>query len=141
MSRLSKHPLIPILLLLALNLTAGFLTFRDYGMSWDEPLFYNYADSIRVAYTPQAFAPGFDFYQVFGKSPEDHKIYGPAYLLLARPIQQVLMSIPGLDMASAWHLVNFLTFQLGLITFYLLVRRWFDPWPAVAATAFMACAW
>ena len=107
-------------------------------MSWDEPLFYNYADSIRVAYTPQAFTPGFDFYQVFGKSPEDHKIYGPAYLLLARPIQQVLMSTLHLDMASAWHLVNFLTFQLGLITFYLLLRRWFAHWPATATTAFLA---
>jgi hypothetical protein len=107
-------------------------------MSWDEPLFYNYADTIRIAYTPQAFAPGFDFYQVFGKSPEDHKIYGPAYLLLARPIQQLVMTMSGSDMASAWHLVNFLTFQLGLVAFFLLARRWCAPWPAVASTAFLA---
>ncbi len=107
-------------------------------MSWDEPLFYNYADSIKIAYTPQAFAPWFDFYQVFGKSPEDHKIYGPAYLLLAGPIQKIVMSAFGSDMASAWHLVNFLTFQAGLLTFYLLARRWFDPWPAFASTTFLA---
>ena len=137
-SRLLKHSLTPIILLLAINLSAGLLTFRQYGMSWDEPLFYNYADSIRMAYTPQAFAPGFDFYQVFGKSPEDHKIYGPAYLLLARPVEQALSSVFQLDMASAWHLVNFFTFQIGLYAFFLLARRWFAPWPAAATTAFLA---
>ena len=138
MTRFLKHPLAPIVLLLALNLAGGFLTFRHYGMSWDEPLFYNYADSIRGAYTPQAFSPGFDFNQVFGKSAEDHKIYGPAYLLLAWPIQRFIMFILGADMAAAWHLVNFLTFQLGLIAFYNLARRWLATWPATAATAFLA---
>jgi hypothetical protein len=121
-----------------INLIAGLLTFRQYGMSWDEPLFYNYADSIRMSYTPQAFAPGFDFNQVFGKSPEDHKIYGPAYLLLARPVEQTLVAIFNVDMAAAWHLVNFLTFQIGLFAFFLLARRWFAPWPAAASTAFLA---
>jgi len=136
--RFLKHPLTPLLLLLTVNLTVGFLTFRDYGMSWDEPLFYDYADSIRLAYTPAAYAPGFDFYQVFGKSPEDHKIYGPAYLLLARPVQRAVMIIFNADMASAWHLVNFWTFQLGLVAFYGLIRRWLEPWPSAAATAFLA---
>jgi hypothetical protein len=137
-TRFLKHPFFPLIILLAVNLAAGFLTFHHYGMSWDEPLFYDYANSIRVAYTPAAFAPGFDFYQVFGKSPEDHKIYGPAYLLLARPIQQAVMAVLKTDMASAWHLVNFLAFQLGLGAFYGLVRRWLAPWPSAAATAFLA---
>jgi hypothetical protein len=137
-SRFLKHSFTPLLLLLIVNLAVGFFTFRDYGMSWDEPLFYEYADSIRIAYTPTAFTPGFDFYQVFGKSPEDHKIYGPAYLLLARPIQLAVKAVSGSDLASAWHLVNFLTFQLGLIAVFSLARRWFDPWPAAAATAFLA---
>ncbi len=107
-------------------------------MSWDEPLFYNYADSITLAYSPQVVNPDFEFNQVYGKSAEDHKFYGPAYLLLARPIQQALMSALGSDMASAWHLTNFLTFQIGLIAFYLLACRWFASWPAVATTAFLA---
>jgi uncharacterized membrane protein len=107
-------------------------------MSWDEPLFYNYADSIRMAYTPQALTPGFDFYQVFGRSPEDHKIYGPAYLLLARPLQQLVMKLANVDVPSAWHLVNFFAFQLGFVAFYLLLLRWFDPWPATATAAFFA---
>ncbi len=128
----------PLLLLLTINLVAGLLTFRNYGLSWDEPLFYDYADSIWKAYTPQAFSPGFDFESVYGRSPDDHKIYGPAYLLLARPAQQAVMALFNADMASAWHLVNFLTFQIGLVGFYRLARRWFDPWPATISTAFLS---
>jgi len=128
----------PLFLLLTVNLAVGFLTFQHYGLSWDEPLFYNYADSIWKAYTPAAFSPGFDFNSVYGRSAEDHKFYGPAYLLLARPVEQALENVFNLDQASAWHLVNFLTFQIGLIVFYRLARRWFDPWPAALTTAFLA---
>ena len=136
--RIIHHPTFPIIILLLINLTIGLLTFRDYGLSWDEPLFYDYADSIQLAYTPQAFSASFDFEQVYGPSAADHKYYGPAYLLAARPVQQALMTLLGADRASAWHLVNFLTFQMGLLFFFLLLRRWFDPWPAAATTAFFA---
>ncbi len=128
----------PLLLLLTINLAVGLFTFRNYGLSWDEPLFYDYANSIWEAYTPQAFSPGFDFESVYGRSPDDHKIYGPAYLLLARPVQQMVVTLFDVDMASAWHLVNFLTFQIGLVGFYRLSRRWFDPWPATLTTAFLS---
>jgi hypothetical protein len=135
MRRALQHP---ILLILLANLLVGIFTFQHYGLSWDEPLFYNYADSIRIAYTPQAFQPGFDFEQVYGRSSEDHKYYGPAYLLIARPIQQAFTAIFHLDMASAWHLVNFLSFQLALYFFYRLLRRWAAPWPAAVSTVFFA---
>lgn len=133
-----RYPAFPLILLLSINLTIGLLTFRNYGLSWDEPLFYDYADSIQLAYTPQAFSPSFDFEQVYGPSATDHKYYGPAYVLATQPIQQAVMALLNADRASAWHLVNFLAFQLGLIFFYRLVRRWCDPWPAAAATAFFA---
>lgn len=138
MSRLSNNPLAPLFLLLAVTLTAGFLTFKAYGLSWDEPLYYDYADSIWKAYTPQAFAPGFDFEQVYGKSAEDHQTRGPAYLLLARPWVLGLAALQ-LDLASAWHLVNFLTFQLvGVGCLYWLMLRWLRPPAALFATALFA---
>jgi len=129
----------PLLLLLTINLMVGFLTFRNYGLSWDEPLFYDYADSIWMAYTSEAFSPDFDFESVYGRSAEDHKTRGPAYLLLARPVQQSFITLFGLDMASAWHLVNFLTFQLiGVGFFYALLLRWVGPPAAFLATALFA---
>jgi hypothetical protein len=106
-------------------------------MSWDEPLFYNYAESIRTAYTPEAFSPDFNFYQVYGKSPEDHKIYGPAYLLIAQPFQLLAKNLFNTDTGSAWHFINFITFQIGLIGFYVLSRRWLEPWVATVSTAFL----
>jgi hypothetical protein len=36
----------PILFLLALNILVGIFVFRDYGFSWDEPLFYDYGDAL-----------------------------------------------------------------------------------------------
>ncbi len=138
MRRIVQHPASPIALLLIANLMVGIFTYHSYGLSWDEPLFYNYADSIRLAYSPQAFQPGFNFEQVYGRSAEDHKYYGPAYLLLAWPIQRAIMLILNADMASAWHLVNFLGFELGLYFFYRLGRKWLDPWPATASTLFFA---
>jgi len=134
--RALRHPL---LLLLTINLTVGLLTFHNYGLSWDEPLFYDYADSIWKAYSPEAFSPGFDFESVYGRSAEDHKTRGPAYLLLARPVQQSLITLFGLDTASAWHLVNFLTFQIiGVGFFYALLLRWVGPSAAFLATALFA---
>ena len=43
---------LPVLLLILVNIVIGLRTFRDYGFSLDEPLFYGYADSIGYAYNP-----------------------------------------------------------------------------------------
>jgi hypothetical protein len=126
------NPRFPILLLLAALLLAGLFTFGDYGLSWDEPLFYDYAESIQGAYQ------GWDKLDesVYGRSPADHKNRGPAYLLLAQPLVDGLLAI-GLDLAAAWHLVNFVVFYLvGATFFYWLMLRWVSPLAAIFSTAF-----
>jgi len=81
----------PLLLLLAANLLVGCLTFRAYGTSWDEPSFYQYAEAVPYAYSIQARLDGtFNIEKVYGPSPEDHKIYGPTYLLLADGIVKLI---------------------------------------------------
>jgi len=111
---------LPILILLAAQLVIGLFTFRDYGLSWDEPLFYEYGDALGYAYTPANwFDPSFDLSNAYGPSGDDHKTRGPAYLLLAREPVHLLESL-GADEASAWHLVNFLTFLLGVYFVYRL---------------------
>ncbi|GAB4487229.1 MAG: hypothetical protein OHK0031_11310 [Anaerolineales bacterium] len=123
------------LLFLALVL-AGLLSFRDYGQSWDEPLFYNYAAAIPSAYQPANWlnVP----VSAYGSSAEDHKYYGPAYLLMARPIQQALAALFSLEEGDAWHLVNFIGFLLALAFFRSLAKRTLPPNLASAATAFFA---
>ena len=125
----------PILLLLAANILIGLFLFRDYGLAWDEPLFYDYGEALGYAYSPREWFSGtFDINRSFGASGDDHKTRGPAYLLLARePVY--LLQAAGLDKASAWHLINFLLFQLGVYFLYRLAARWIKPSAALAASA------
>lgn len=114
------------------------MTFRSYGLAWDEPLFYNYADSLPYAYSPREWLSGnFQLERAFGASASDHANRGPAYLLLARPLV-LLTELLGADTASAWHWVNFLAFQLGVYLFYRFLTRWVSPPAALAATALFA---
>ena len=70
----------------------------------------------------------------YGSSGDDHKTRGPAYLFLARGPVYLLEAL-GSDWASAWHLVNFLCFQLGVYFLYRLSTRWIRPSAALAASA------
>jgi hypothetical protein len=125
----------PILALLAINILVGLFVFRDYGLSWDEPLFYDYGDALGYAYSPQAwFSGNFEINNSYGSSGDDHKTRGPAYLLLAREPVYLLEAL-GLDKASAWHLINFLFFQLGVYFLYRLALRWMKSSAALAAAA------
>mgnify|MGYP003575385538 FL=1 len=127
-----------IFLLIAINLLLGVLIFRDYGYSWDEPLFYDYADALGYAYTPNEWLSGnFNLERSFGSSGDDHKTRGPAYLLLARGPVSLLETLD-LDKASAWHLVNFIFFQIGVYFLYRLATRWMKPSAAFAASAWFS---
>ncbi len=135
---LRRHPDLPIVLLLAFNILVGLGTFRTYGMSWDEPLFYRYAGAIPHAYSISARLDGtFNLEDTYGPS-SDHGRYGPAYLLIARWPVLAVQALPGIDEPAAWHLVNFLTFQTGVFFFYLLLKRWVSAPAAFGAAALLA---
>jgi 4-amino-4-deoxy-L-arabinose transferase-like glycosyltransferase len=135
MTRLRRHP---ILILLAVNLLIGLMTFRSYGLAWDEPLFYDYADALPYAYSPrQWFSGDFNLERAFGASATDHANRGPAYLLLARPFVALVEAL-GSDQASAWHFTNFLAFQFGVYLFYRFAARWMSNPSALAAAALFA---
>jgi len=123
-------------LFFALLALAGLLTFRHYGQSWDEPLFYAYAEAIPAAYAPQNWfnAPE----SVYGPSAEDHKYYGPAYLLLAAPLRKALSAAFDLPAAETWHLLIFFTFLLGVWFLYRLARRSLPLPAALTAAALFA---
>ncbi len=138
MSRLRAIFKKPILLLLVGLLLAGLLVFRDYGLTWDEPYFYGYADALGYAYTPANWFSGhFDLNLSYGPSATDHKTRGPAYLLLARePVY--FLELFGLDAPSAWHLINFLAFLVGVYFVYRLCALFTRDLTAVVAAAFFA---
>lgn len=123
-----------IFILLAVNILIGLLVFRNYGYSWDEPLFYDYGEALGYAYTPREWLSGnFDLERSFGASGDDHKTRGPAYLLLGRgPV--ALLEALGLAKAAAWHLINFLFFQIGVYFLYRLASRWMNASAAFATS-------
>lgn len=124
--------------LLLLLLIIGLLTFRHYGYTWDEPLYYAYAEALPYAYNPLHWLrPDFNLEKAYGPSPGDHKTRGPAYLLLAQPWAALLQKI-GLPRDDAWHLVNFLAFLAGLSLFHRLARRWFSPFVSLTITTLFA---
>src|SRR5512147_2126643 len=126
----------PILILLAVNILIGFFIFRDYGLTWDEPYFYSYGEALGYAYNPVNWFSGhFDLNNSYGISGDDHKNRGPAYLFLARNFVYGLEAL-GSDSAAAWHLVNFLFFQLGIYFLYRIAKRWVNP-SAAFATAIL----
>jgi len=128
----------PILLLLTLNIIIGLFIFQDFGLTWDEPYFYDYADALGYAYSPaEWFSGDFDLYNSYGSSAEDHKTRGPAYLLLARNFVYGLRAL-GSDETSAWHLVNFLFFQIGIYFLYRISRRWMSSSAALFASVFFS---
>lgn len=132
MKTIRQHP---ILILLVINLIIGLMTFRSYGLAWDEPLFYDYGEALIYAYTPANwFSGNFDLENSYGASGSDHANRGPAYLLLVTPLISILKRL-GSDPASAWHLVNFLTFLLGIYLFYRLASKWMSGGSALAAAA------
>ena len=127
-----------ILILLVVLLIIGLLTFRDYGLSWDEPLFYDYGKASQYAYSISARLDGtFNLDNSFGASASDHVTRGPAYLLLGGLVED-LFEKASLDQASAWHLTNFLAYLVGLVFFYLLARIWLNPLTATISAAFFA---
>ncbi len=134
----NKFRELPLYLILILFLTIGLFTFKDYGLSWDEPLYYDYGKASQYAYSISARIDGtFDLEKSYGASAGDHVTRGPAYLLIGGLFENFFEK-KGLDMASAWHLTNFLTYLIGLTFFYFLTRLWLDPWPASLSTAFFA---
>jgi len=132
-----KHPNAPVLLLIVFNLLVGAFTYRDYGLTLDEPLYYQYADALGYAYSPSEwFSGNFDLENAFGPSASDHQNRGPAYLLLAREPARFLENALGMDYPSAWHLINFISFQFGVYFFFIFARHWMKKWAAFAATLF-----
>ncbi len=132
---LSKTKHIPILIILLVCLIIGIFTFQDYGMTWDEYLYYGYGEAIGYAYSiPARLSGDFDLNLAYGPSGTDHRNRGPVYLLLTRIPVLTLNTLTNIDIASLWHLFNFITFLIGVFYLYKLALRWLKPNSAFWAT-------
>ncbi|RPI90162.1 MAG: hypothetical protein EHM40_19055 [Chloroflexi bacterium] len=108
------------------NLLIGLIIVRDFGISYDEPNYYLYAQNSVDAYR-SFFALA--YLPVFG--PYDLPNYGPAFIIFPEVAIRFLKSIfPNTLAADVWHFSYFFLFQLGGLCLYSLARRWFNSWSA-----------
>ncbi len=119
---------LPMLLLIAINLTLGAVFVKDYGESWDEPIVYAYGSRTIQVYSNFLFA---------GKAPtwENETLYnyGPFYYAAGEELARLFMLlVPAWSHIDSWHFVNFITFQIGILCLYFLSKRWMNAWAAFA---------
>lgn len=108
------------------NLMIGLFIVHDFGVSYDEPDYYLYAQNTVDAYKSfftLAYSPTF--------GPHDLPNYGPAFIIFPELVTRFLKPMfPNLLAANVWHFSYFFLFQLGGLCLYSLAKRWFEPWSA-----------
>jgi 4-amino-4-deoxy-L-arabinose transferase-like glycosyltransferase len=113
---------------LVVNLVIGLWIVQDYGLSYDEPDFYRYADYSLDAYKSffgQLFEPDYGFGNL--------QYYGPAFILIVNSIVKILYWIRvDISEIHVWHYAYFVAFQLTSLCLYGLAKRWFTHWTAWA---------
>ncbi len=122
---------LPLIILLIINIVIGFLIFRHYGDSYDEEGLRFLGDQSLNAYKGW-FSHD---YSINWGNDDNIRYYGPSYLMFASLIINPLQHIfTGILVGDLWHLVNFLTFQIAIVSFYYLCMRWLSNWSALGAT-------
>src|SRR3990172_4915531 len=113
----------PILALLLFNLVLGFRLAPHYGQSSDEEPNILFARATLESYQH----PDDPF---MDPAREDK---GPFYLMLWLRVGSFLDDVvPGWVFADGRHFLNFLAFQMALVSIYALAVRFVRPWPALA---------
>ena len=129
MKTLLRSERFPIILLMASALIIGLLTVRNYGESWDELKLYKYADNSLAAYSTWLHSGEIP---IMGGYFEN---YGPAFMMFSALTTQALsrLGFQWLDV-DIHHLLYFLTFLLGIWSFYEICKRWMNSNAALGAT-------
>lgn len=127
---LTQKKYFPIIILILVNIIVGFWISRDFGESWDEESVHYYANT-----STNAYKYFFDVNEMKNYYGDDVlRYYGPAFPVIANLIISPFKSLSYKEIASAWHLLNFLCFQLGLFFFYDICLRYFSKPVALVST-------
>lgn len=123
-------PIHALFAVLVVNLAIGLFIGDQYGQTWDEPSFYIYGERSYDAYM-QGLA---------GQTliPEKHilfldlRYYGPFHTATGWKIMETLEPLlVGWGNMDIWHLINFASFQIALVSLYFLAKRFVRLWTAL----------
>jgi hypothetical protein len=113
---------LPLFLLIIFNLTIGTIFIKDYGLSWDEPSRFRAAEKSLSTYLGAAKEPSGRLYMAISK-------------IGANSINAIFKNWTSVE---SWHYFNFIYYQLSLIFFYMICKRFFDRWVAFGTTLLYA---
>ncbi len=120
---------LPVLLFIFVSAAIGISVIGHYGESWDELQFYKYADHALASYG-QWLQKG-----EVSSVGNTYDYYGPSFVMGVTLIARLLSRLnPAWLFSDLRHLVYFLTFEVGVFSFYSLSRRWVNEWAAFGAT-------
>lgn len=112
----------------ALLLVLGLAIFNDFGVSWDEPEYYEYGHLVS------------DFLTGGGRGFETFlnlRLYGPVVPIVQAVVANALGLSPENAIPAA-HLVNYIIFLAGAVAFYRLCLLQFESWRwSLLATAML----
>ena len=114
-------------------LVIGLITVRNYGESWDELKLYKYADNSLAAYSTWLRSGEIPITGGFFEN------YGPAFMMFSTLVTQSITQL-GLNWLKMdiHHLLYFLTFLLGIWSFFEICKRWMNSNAALGATVLFA---
>ena len=111
------------------NILIGIFIGRNFGESWDETIYYIYGEK-----SLDAYLRGLAGLQLI---PEKHillanlRYYGPFYAVIGKLTADTLTKLlTAWSYEDIWHLVNFIFFQAGLISLYIVAKRFMSEWAA-----------
>jgi len=117
-----------LLIWIMVNLIVGILIVHDFGVSFDEPRYYIYAEQSLDSYS--SFF-GLLYEPDYG--PANLRYYGPSFIILVELVARILQSLfTNMLEIDIWHFSYFVLFQLTGLALYSLTRRWFSGWTAWA---------
>ncbi|MDQ3004390.1 MAG: hypothetical protein M3R47_03290, partial [Chloroflexota bacterium] len=131
MQKLIHSERFPLIILMTIALLIGMVTIRNYSESWDELQLYKYPDNSLAAYSTW---PRTGEIPVTGDWFEN---YGPAFMMFSALATPIITSL-GLHTVEARHLLYFLTFLLGVWSFFEICKRWMSIIAALGATLLFA---
>ena len=121
---------LPFIIFFVLFLITGLSIYRDYGVSWDEPIsrdsngILNY-DFIRTG-NPEAVIKG------------NEKYHGPAFEIALVIAEKIIKPTDFRQTYFLRHLLTFIVFAVSILFFYKLCIKYFkDEWLALTAVAFL----
>ena len=115
-----RTPAFYLLLALLLSLVVFLIFRKDYGLSYDEILYYQYGDINFSAINK--FIYGLPFDNLFNFY--DLKYYGAAYLVVGTLLERLTAGVfHSLDIYAFWHTLNFIVFLCGAWLIFCLGKR------------------